>query len=595
MLIVNKLIFLLSKREKKKAFYLLLMILVMAFLDMIGVASIVPFITILANPDFVETNPILKSIFETSSIFGVENKQQFFYFIGIFVFILLFTSLAFKALTTYATVRFVRMTDYRLSKRMVEVYLKQPYSWFLNQHSADLGKNILSEVGQVVGGGINPLLELIAKSTISIVLIALLVFNDPKLAFSVGFFLSFNYFIIYKFVKKLLNKIGKERLFNNELRFKSINEAFSATKEIKISGLEHAYIDRFSIPSKIFAKVQSLASVIIQLPRFFLEAIAFGGIILLLLFLMKHTGSLNNALPIISLYVFAGYRLLPALQQIYGSFTELTFVGPTLDKLYNDLKNFSKDDFDGDNKDVLPLFHSINLDNINYSYPNSSKVALKNINIQIPAKTTVGLIGATGSGKTTTLDILLGLLKPDNGSLKIDGNIITKNNRRLWQNSIGYVPQNIYLSDDTIEANIAFGINPININKEDVERAAKIANLHDFIINELPNKYKTKIGERGIRLSGGQRQRIGIARALYHNPKVLVLDEATNSLDSLTEKLVMSSINNISKDITTIIVAHRLNTVRNCNTIFKLEKGRLVSKGSYQDLIENGEINQENS
>ena len=595
MLIVNKLLFLLSKREKKKAFYLLLMILVMAFLDMIGVASIVPFITILANPDFVETNPILKSIFETSSIFGVENKQQFFYFIGIFVFILLFTSLAFKALTTYATVRFVRMTDYRLSKRMVEVYLKQPYSWFLNQHSADLGKNILSEVGQVVGGGINPLLELIAKSTISIVLIALLVFNDPKLAFSVGFFLSFNYFIIYKFVKKLLNKIGKERLFNNELRFKSINEAFSATKEIKISGLEHAYIDRFSIPSKIFAKVQSLASVIIQLPRFFLEAIAFGGIILLLLFLMKHTGSLNNALPIISLYVFAGYRLLPALQQIYGSFTELTFVGPTLDKLYNDLKNFSKDDFDGDNKDVLPLFHSINLDNINYSYPNSSKVALKNINIQIPAKTTVGLIGTTGSGKTTTLDILLGLLKPDNGSLKIDGNIITKNNRRLWQNSIGYVPQNIYLSDDTIEANIAFGINPININKEDIERAAKIANLHDFIINELPNKYKTKIGERGIRLSGGQRQRIGIARALYHNPKVLVLDEATNSLDSLTEKLVMSSINNISKDITTIIVAHRLNTVRNCNTIFKLEKGRLVSKGSYQDLIENGEINQENS
>ena len=595
MQIVNKLLFLLSKREKKKAFYLLLMILVMAFLDMIGVASIVPFITILANPDFVETNPILKSIFETSSKFGVENKQQFFYFVGIFVFILLFTSLAFKALTTYATVRFVRMTDYRLSKRMVEIYLKQPYSWFLNQHSADLGKNILSEVGQVVGGGINPLLELIAKSTVSIVLIALLVFNDPKLAFSVGFFLCFNYFIIYKFVKKLLNKIGKERLFNNELRFKSINEAFSATKEIKISGLEHAYIDRFSIPSKIFAKVQSLASVIIQLPRFFLEAIAFGGIILLLLFLMKHTGSLNNALPIISLYVFAGYRLLPALQQIYGSFTELTFVGPTLDKLYDDLKNFSKDDFDGDNKDVLPLFHSINLDNINYSYPNSSKVALKNINIQIPAKTTVGLIGATGSGKTTTLDILLGLLKPDNGSLKIDGNIITRNNRRLWQNSIGYVPQNIYLSDDTIEANIAFGINPININKEDIERAAKIANLHNFIINELPNKYKTKIGERGIRLSGGQRQRIGIARALYHNPKVLVLDEATNSLDSSTEKLVMSSINNISKEITIIIVAHRLNTVKNCNTIFKLEKGRLVSKGSYQDLIENGEINQENS
>ena len=210
---------------------------------------------------------------------------------------------------------------------------------------------------------------------------------------------------------------------------------------------------------------------------------------------------------------------------------------------------------------------------------------LKDINLLIPAKSIVGILGKTGSGKTTIVDIILGLLEPKTGTLEIDGRVINRKNSRLWQRSIGYVPQHIYLSDDTIESNIAFGVETKEINKEAVIQASKIANLHEFVTKELQEQYQTKIGERGIRLSGGQRQRIGIARALYHNPQVLILDEATSSLDNETEKAVMEAVNNLGKDITIILIAHRLNTVKNCDIIFKLDKGQLIDQGTFDELI----------
>ena len=237
---------------------------------------------------------------------------------------------------------------------------------------------------------------------------------------------------------------------------------------------------------------------------------------------------------------------MPAIQEIYGSFSKLAFFRPSLDILYEDLKKLKRSDYKQE-EGVLPLNKSIELKNISYSYPNSERTALKDINILIPSNSTIGLVGATGSGKTTTVDIILGLLEAQNGNLEIDGKIINKQNSRSWQRSIGYVPQQIYLSDDTISANIAFGVNPNEINQEAVERASKISNSYEFIKKELPNQFQTKIGERGVKLSGGQRQRIGIARAIYHNPQVLILDEATSALDNLTEKAVMNSINNLKK------------------------------------------------
>ena len=582
----KKLLFLLSPKERKSAFFLLIMIMIMALLDMIGVASILPFMAVLSNPSLIDSNFILNNMFQISALFGVENNQQFLFFLGILVFFILIISLSFKAFITYLQLRFIQMREYSIGKRLVEGFLNQSYSWFLNHHSSDLGKTILSEVNLVVGGGIRPMIELIAQSIIVILLITLLIIVDPKLTMIVGLSLSTVYILTFFFTRKYLNQIGKERLKNNQSRFMTVSEAFGASKEVKVGGLEETYIKIFSYSSKGFALNQASSQIVSQLPRFVLEAIAFGGILLILLYSMRQSGGFNESIPVISLYAYAGYRLMPALQLIYSCFAQLTYLGPALDKLYEDiqnLKHFKKNQDQG----VLSLNKKINLKNIHYNYPNTSRSALKDINLIIPAKSTVGLIGPTGCGKTTTIDIILGLLEAQKGTLEVDGKIITKQNSRSWQRSIGYVPQHIFLSDNTVSANIAFGEDPRSINQKAVEKASKIANLHNFVIDELSNHYQTTIGERGVRLSGGQRQRIGIARALYHNPQVLILDEATSALDNQTEKAVMDAVNNLSKNITIILIAHRLNTVKNCDIIFKLDKGQLVAQGTYDEIINN--------
>tara|TARA_A100001011_G_C14276381_1_gene829437 strand:+ start:155 stop:1948 length:1794 start_codon:yes stop_codon:yes gene_type:complete len=580
----KKILYLLSSQERKRAFFLLIMILIMAFLDMIGVASILPFMVVLTNPEIIETNIILKKIYEISSIFGVENNQEFLFALGVLVFFLLVFSLAFKALTTYVQLRFILMCEFTISRRLIKTYLHQPYSWFLNRHSSDLGKNILSEVNLVVSGILASWLKLIAASAVSIALIILLVFIDLKLAIVTGISLGASYGLIYKLLHRYLDRIGIDRVKSNELRFKAVTEAFSAVKEIKVGSLEQIYINRFSGPGQVFVKTQASALAGNQLPRYALEAVAFGCIMLVILYLMRQSGSFINALPIISLYAFAGYRLMPAFQQIYSSFTSLAFVNPALDKVHEDLKNLKT--FNSiEDQYILPIKKSISLKNIYYNYPNSSRTALKNININIPAKKTVGFVGVTGCGKTTTVDIILGLLKAQKGTLEVDGKVITEKNVKSWQRSIGYVSQQIYLSDDTVASNIAFGVDKKDIDIEIVKNVSQIANLHQFITKELPKQYQTTIGERGVRLSGGQRQRIGIARALYHNPEVLILDEATNALDNQTEQAVMESVNKLSNKITIILIAHRLNTVKKCDTIFRIDKGEIVEKGTFDSLF----------
>ena len=585
MKIFKKLFFLLSPHERKRAGILLIMIIIMALLDMIGIASILPFIAVLTNPSLIETNIFLNTVYQASIKFGVETNQEFLFFLGVLVFLILITSLTFKALTTYVQVRFVYMQEYSIGKRLVEGYLHQPYAWFLSRHSADLGKTILSEVSQIIGNGIRPLMELIAKSILTIAIITLLFSIDPKLTLIVGLSIGLAYLLVFYFVRNFLNRSGKERLANNQLRFTAVSEAFGAIKEVKVGRLEKAYIQSFSNSSQNFARTIASSQVVAQLPRFILEAIAFGGILLMILYKMTQSGNFNDSLPIISLYVFAGYRLMPALQQIYTSLTQLTFVGPSIDKLHSDLKSLKPLNINHD-EDVLTFNKEINLHHIHYNYPNTSRTALKDINLNIPLKSTVGLVGSTGCGKTTAIDIILGLLEPQKGTLEVDGKVITEQNSRAWQQLIGYVPQHIYLSDDTVMANIAFGVEPKEINQGMIKKASKIANLHQFVTDELPKQYQTTIGERGVRLSGGQRQRIGIARALYHDPKVLILDEATSALDNQTEQAVMEAINNLNKKITIILIAHRLNTVKNCDIIYKLDKGQLISQGTYNELFQ---------
>ena len=580
---IKKLIYLLTSHERKRALQVLIMCLAMALIDTIGIASIMPFMAVLTNPDIVETNTILNFFFKKSEIFGVKNKKDFLFFLGISVFLLLLFSIFFKALTNYVQVHFIQMRNYSISRRLVEGYLHQPYTWFLNRHSADIGKNILSEVANVAGGGINPMMDLVAYLFVTITIFTLLIIIDPILSLSIGAIFGISYGLIYKFTKTLLNRIGKERLNANQIRFTSVSEAFNATKEIKLGNLEEIFTKEFSKSAKIFADRQIWANFIIALPRFGLEAVAFGGMLLMVLYLMVTSTTFDKIVPIIALYAFAGYRLMPAIQQIYNSFAQLSYMGPAVDSLYDDLKNLKKFQKIKVNS-ALPLNQEIILKNIYYNYPDTSRTALKNINLTILANSTVGLVGTTGSGKTTMVDIILGLLEAQQGKLVIDGQELNKDNLRSWQKSIGYVPQQIYLADKSIKANIAFGIDEKNIDYESVIRAAKIANLHDFVTEELPSRYETKIGEKGVKLSGGQRQRIGIARALYNKPKVLIFDEATSALDNNTEKTVMDSVYKLNKEITIIIIAHRLNTVKKCDNIFLLENGELKGQGKFNQL-----------
>ena len=586
---LKKLFELLSFRERKQAIFLLGMSLIMALLDVIGVASIMPFIAVLANPELILTNAPLFWVYQA---IGFTDEKSFLYFLGVAALILLVASLGFKALTTYVQLRFALMGEYSIGKRLLEGYLNQPYVWFLNRHSADLGKSILSEIGTVIGSGMMPFMVLFAQGAVAIAILILLLVIDARLAITVGLVLMAVYAFIFKLISRYMLRIGREALVANTQRFTVISEAFGAAKEIKVGGLEDVYINRFAKPAATYAKYQASAQVIAQLPRFALEGIAFGGMLLIVLYLMKNSGDFKSVLPIIALYAFAGYRLMPAAQQIYASISRLRFAGPAIDALHSDLIGLS-------NKvcniriyetTTLSLQHDIKLDNIYFSYPNANELALKNISIHIPACSTIGLVGSTGSGKTTTIDILLGLLQPQTGYISIDGVAIDDSNRRKWQQVIGYVPQQIFLADDSVSANIAFGVAATAVDRKAVECAAKIANLHDFVVSSLPHGYSTMVGERGIRLSGGQRQRIGIARALYNNPQVLILDEATSALDNLTEQAVMDAVTNLEHKITIILIAHRLSTVRKCDHIYLLEGGLIKAKGTYEELLQNSEM-----
>ena len=587
MKILKKLLALLTPSERKRAAVLMGMILVMAFLDMLGVASIMPFMAVLANPELVQTNAVLNTAFTASQHAGIHTTEQFLFSLGVLVFVLLVTSLAFKALTTFVQIRFALMREYSIGKRLVEGYLHQPYSWFLNRHSADLGKTILSEVDAVVSGALTPLMNLIAQCTVALLLLILLIIVDPLLALSIGVVLGLAYGVIFAIMSGRLKRLGQARIKANQERFTAVSEAFSAAKEVKVGGLEAAYIQRFVKPAETYAKGLATVTLIKQLPRYILEALAFGGMLLVILYLMAKSGSFTSAIPVISLYAFAGYRLMPALQQIYGAFTQLRFAGPALDALYKDLTSLQPANAQHDHLSPLPLTHAIKLNQVSYRYPNAPQPALNGIDLTIPAHSTLGYVGVSGSGKTTTVDVILGLLEPQEGHLSVDGLPITAANRRQWQRAIGYVPQHIYLADDSVASNIAFGVNAKDIDQKALERAAKIANLHEFVINDLPQGYATTVGERGVRLSGGQRQRIGIARALYHNPQVLILDEATSALDNLTEQAVMDAVNNLGHNITIILIAHRLSTVRQCDQIYLLDRGELKAQGTFVELSEN--------
>lgn len=576
---------LLTPRERRRGFLVLGMILVMALLETVGVASIVPFMAVLTDPRISEQQPQLSWLYER---LGFTEVRTFQLFLGLVMFAVLAVSVAFKALTTYALLRFTHMRSHTLAKRLVEGYLRQPYEWFLNHHTADIGKTVLSEVQQVVTGAVVPMMQLIAHGAVAVCLLLLLLLADPVLAIVVAVGLGGAYGLVYWFLRGFLARIGAERVRANRERFTAVQEAFAGIKAVKAGGMESYFLRRFEIPSLRFARRQAAMQMANQLPRFAFEAIAFGGILLIAMYLLARADGVQQVLPVLALYAFAGYRLMPALQQIYSQLAQMRFAAPALESIHRDLISIAP--FDAHDRaesatTPFPLSSSVKLDGVTYCYPNSERCAVSSLDIEIPARTALGIVGRTGSGKTTMVDVILGLLQSQTGELFVDGVQITSSNLRNWQRTIGYVPQDIYLADDTVAANIAFGLTEAETNREAVVRAARISDLHDFVSRELSAGYETVIGERGVRLSGGQRQRIGIARALYHDPELLILDEATSSLDNLTEQAVMDAVRNLAHKKTIIVIAHRLSTVRDCDQIVVLEQGTLVGRGTFDELL----------
>ena len=577
---------LLSLHERRQALLLLVMIIIMGFLQMIGVASIIPFMTVVGNPDAVESNPYLAVPYK---FFDFSDTARFLYLLGIINFIALIISVLFRAITTYAVVRFSQLRYYSLSRKLMECYLGQPFDWFLQRHSADLGKAVLSETEQVVRGAISPGMHAIAEGVIVVSLVALLIVVDPVLAIGVTIGLGGVYALIYMALRGYLSRLGSERLLANRQRYEAVQETFGSIKDVKVGGLEGTFLQRFDGPAKRSAERQATQAVAEQMPRFALEALAFGGLLIVVIYLMQKPGGLENALPILAVYAFSAYRLMPTLQSFYGRLVTLRFSGPAVAAIHQELAMLQVDlDANLPVKRASPmgLAHYIRLKGVTYSYPGNDRPSLKDVSLSISAYSTIGIVGRSGSGKTTLVDVILGLLRPQRGEIGVDGELIKAANIRAWQSSIGYVAQHIYLADDTVTANIAFGVSPNEVDHAAVERAARIANLHSFVAEELSNGYDTLVGERGVRLSGGQRQRIGIARALYHDPDLLILDEATSALDNLTEQAVMEAVGNIGTLKTVIIIAHRLSTVRECTKIFMLENGQIVGEGRFDKLVE---------
>nr|WP_155998044.1 ABC transporter ATP-binding protein [Thioalkalivibrio sp. ALMg13-2] len=556
------------------------MVIVMAMLETAGVASVMPFLTVLGNPDVVQTNPVLNAVYEG---LGFSTVDAFIFSLGAAAFGLILFSAFFRSLTHYVMNRFIEMRRHSIGKRLLETYLRQPYAFFLDRHSGDMAKNILSEVDQLVLNVLRPGMQMVAYSVVIFSLVVLLIVVDPWLALGVAVVIGGLYGLIFGAVRGILGRVGRDRARANQERFTAASEALGGIKDIKLLGLEHAYLSRFDGPSNRQARHQATSHTLSEIPKFLIEAVGFGGVIVLTLVLVATQGgmesnALGNVLPVLGLYAFAGYRMLPAAQRIYAGMAQLRFGEAAVENVYNDLhQRTALAELHLHAPQPLEPRSTILLENVHYTYPNAGRPALRDISLEIPAGSSVGIIGTTGAGKTTLVDVLLGLLRPTEGRIVVDGRPINDDNLRAWQQALGYVPQEIFLTDSSVAENIALGVPSEQIDREQVEHCARMAQVHDFIAHDLPDGYDTMVGERGVRLSGGQRQRIGIARALYHEPSVLVFDEATSALDHETEAAVMEAVSVLSSMKTIIMIAHRLGTVSGCDCIVKLEHGAVHS------------------
>jgi ABC-type multidrug transport system fused ATPase/permease subunit len=576
----------LTPHERRRSLLVLALIVAMAVFEVVGVASVMPFLAVLANPAIVQTNPWLAWAYDLG---GFTSRDGFLIALGALAFALLLVAAAVRSATLYAQSLFVQMRRHSIGCRLLEGYLNQPYEFFLNRHSGDLSKNILSEVDLFVDRGLMPMAQIIAYGIVLVAMVGLLLVIDPLTALLLAVVLGGSYVVIYGTIRRALARGGAEHRDANRHRFEAASEALGGIKSIKILGREARYLDRFRKPSFIVARRMAVLNLTMMLPRYAIEVVAFGGIILMGLVLTlrygtQDGGAIATVLPVLGLYAFAGYRMLPAAQNIYQNIGSVRYAEPFIKGIAAEIAAVpARRAAPQGAAQPLRLTRQLELRAISYHYPNAQGTGVKDISLVLPRGRSLGIIGTTGAGKTTLVDVILGLLTPHAGTILIDEVPVTDANRRAWQDNLGYVPQEIYLTDATIAENIALGLDRAEIDQARIEKVARMARIHDFIATDLPEGYATRVGERGVRLSGGQRQRIGIARALYHDPEVIVFDEATSALDTTTEAEVMEAIGLLSGQKTLIIIAHRLTTVEGCDQVVRLDRGRMVETNGVLD------------
>ncbi|WP_051237194.1 ABC transporter ATP-binding protein [Ottowia thiooxydans] len=553
--------------EQRKAIWMLLLVILMAMAETAGVLSIVPFLSVLARPAIVHENRWLSSLYEA---LGFAHEPSFIVALGLTTMAVVIASSTFKALTFHVVGRFVHMQRQSLGVRLLSTYLRQPYEFFLARNSSELTKSVLSEVDQLIFDLLQPLFMLIAQGTVVVAMVVLVFAYDPWMAICIVAAVGLLYGAIYLLVRQRLSRIGSARQMANTARYKSCSEVLGGIKDVKITHATDAYLTRFSHASREFSRHSATAETLSQSPLYIVEAVGYTGLILIALVLLWRSGDMAQVLPALGLYGFAAYRLLPAVQIMYRGLARLRFSSATLDNIHEDLSLPQPPVADQHSHAIAPL-QEIRLQGILYAYPSApDKPVLEGFDLVIPANTSVGIAGRSGAGKSTLMDILLGLLQPQAGTLSVDGIPIVHSNVAAWQRAIGYVPQHIYLADASVAENIAFGVPKHRIDMQAVQRAARTAQIHDFIERELAEGYGSVVGDRGIRLSGGQRQRIGIARALYHDPAVLFMDEATSALDTDTEEALNAAIRNLSGSKTILVIAHREASLRACDTVISM-------------------------
>jgi ATP-binding cassette, subfamily B, bacterial PglK len=541
-----------------------------ALLEVVGVASVIPFLTLVGDPEAAERLPYLAALRDA---LGLAEPRSFLIAAGLFALLAILTTAVASAGLTYAQLLFTHLTGYRLARRLLFRYLDRERLFFARANSAELAKNVLSETDRVVIGVLTPLTIIASRAVSSLAIIVFLVAYAPRLALVLGGGFGGLYVGIYLFVRARLARIGTRSVADNETRFRVVQETLGALTELKLYGRAEGFAARFDAPARAFARDSAASHVTGQLPRFVIEALAFGGVIVVVLFALAQGLDTAGILPLLGLFAFAGYRMLPAFQNIFNALALLRFTLPAARLIVDELGD--EPARQARTPERLPFREALRFDGVGFDYE-PGRPTLAGIDLTIPVGTTVGLVGRTGSGKSTLVGLLLGILAPGAGRITVDGVALGPGTLPAWQNRVGYVPQDVFLVDGTVAENIALGLDRPDGPR--VERAARLAGLHAFV-SALPEGYATRVGERGARLSGGQRQRIGIARALYHEPDVIVFDEATSALDGETEAAVMRALRELAGTHTLIMVAHRLTTLERADTVYVLEAGRVVASG----------------